>query len=65
MANAVTPQTDYLKCYVLHLHTHLLSAQGRLKLHQVGQINQGFLTSIVLFEAVSLLSEINPSMNAI
>lgn len=48
-ANAVTPQTDYLKCYVLHLHTHLLSAQGRLKLHQVGQINQGLLTSIAFF----------------
>lgn len=45
-ANAVTPQTDYLKCYVVCLHTLLLSAQGRQKLNQVGQIMQGLLAGI-------------------
>jgi len=68
MANAVTPQTDYLKCYILHLHTHLLSPQGRLKLHQVHQIIQGLLTDILIFlffEAVPQLSEVNPNMNTV
>lgn len=48
-ANAVTPQTDYLKCYVLHLHTLLLCALGRRKLNQVGQIIQGLLADIAVF----------------
>lgn len=48
-ANAVTPQTDYLKCYVLHLYSLLLSAQGRRKLNQVGQIIQGLLADIAVF----------------
>lgn len=54
MANAVTPQTDYLKCYVLHLRTHYLSPQGRRKLRQVGKIIQGLLTDILIFLFVKL-----------
>lgn len=49
MANAVTAQTDYSQCYVLPLHTHLLSPQGKLKLHQVVHIMQGLLTDILIF----------------